>query len=67
MICRICFDKLTQREEYNLANMEKYTIMVCEDCRWERPFKTRPLQKKDEPMLRKLYYEGDSKKERLVW
>lgn len=67
MICRICFDKLTKVELYDLSTMMKFTMKRCGDCRWENVMADRPLLKRDEPTLRELYYEGNTKKEKLVW
>jgi hypothetical protein len=67
MICRQCFAPLTKRKEYDVAKGMVYTYKICDDCRWEGLIKARPLLPKDQNKLMKLWYEGNTVKECLVY
>ena len=67
MICFMCFDKMTKLKVYDLKAGMKYTYAVCEDCRREHWMYSRPFLRKDEETIEDLYYNGDTKTERLVW
>ena len=67
MLCKICFDKMTRAEEYDLRAGMKYSWAFCADCRNDVCVASRPLEPRDQWKLMKLYYDGDTEKERLIW